>query len=856
MNRAVLAAVAATLLLPRASAQQERVYIACDDHTDYLWTADDNAYRKAFQRMLDHYLTQVDLTANDPPEYQARFNTDGSLWLWEYERNKSPTEFARLISRLRDGHISSPLNALVVCFGGVPAEAVLRGMYYPGHLERRFGLRFELAIAMENQTLPFGLPSLWAGAGARYSWRGICNCASFIPDAWDREHDIYWAEGPDGSRVLMKWQSQLVNNESMGGYAEARDPKKIVDYVTHDPGFRARYPYPIIGAFGKGWDDFQTFTNEFPVAAKMKTDGTRRVIVSNELDFFEDFERHYGGLIPTVATSFGNEWDTLCATMAEVSATVKRSLATLRTGEALATLASLYDHGFMVGREAARDQAFMDLGLYWEHDWTANGPAVPASVRAAWQRRLASEIADYANTLQTDGLAALGDLVTKSGSNPRFVVFNPLSFSRHDAADLPYTPTALVHVVDVTSGQEVPSQLMTDPVSGKKHLRILASHVPGLGYRVYEVQSGAGKNFGAAATIVNNVITNSKCGLTVASDGTIQSYVDHTRGGREFVQKINGFAMNDLGWGNGASLVSENVGAVSATILATAGGNVPHRTRVTLVRDDDRVLVDNEITQNFTRVENWRFSFKLQQPIVRHEEVGAIATARLESAGGDYSNRNARYDYLTFNHFADITSETGDVGMTLGNLDCYFFKLGRSEIERLDQMTPQISALAGGQVDSANLGIAKQDGDSYFRQRFVLRTHGAYDPVRAMETALAAESPLIATAVTGTNARLPPDRFHLLDCTNSDVLVWALKPAEEGILNGVIVRLWNVSDQPQTTVLQLNPRPIGDAIATTHIETDLNQIPVGPGGVTVDLARQQLRTLRLRFGHHPLGNGF
>ena len=39
-------------------------------------------------------------------------------------------------------------------------------------------MRFPLVAAMENQTLPGGLASLWAGAGARYSWRGVCGCAS------------------------------------------------------------------------------------------------------------------------------------------------------------------------------------------------------------------------------------------------------------------------------------------------------------------------------------------------------------------------------------------------------------------------------------------------------------------------------------------------------------------------------------------------------------------------------------------------------------------------------------------------------------------------------------------------------
>ena len=167
-------------------AATKRIYIAPDDHTDYMWTADEATYRQAFLAMLDYYLDLADSTAGNAAEYQSRWNCDGSFWLWEYERNRPSAEFQRLIDRIRDGHVTVPLNPLAVVCGGMPAEAVLRGMYYAGQLERRFNLRFRMALSMENQTLPYGLGALWAGAGAKYSWKGICGCASQVPDAWDR----------------------------------------------------------------------------------------------------------------------------------------------------------------------------------------------------------------------------------------------------------------------------------------------------------------------------------------------------------------------------------------------------------------------------------------------------------------------------------------------------------------------------------------------------------------------------------------------------------------------------------------------------------------------------------------------
>ena len=312
----------------------------------------------------------------------------------------------------------------------------------------RFGFRLDLALAQENQTLPYGLGALWAGAGARYSWKGICGCASQTPDAWDRTNDIYWWAGPDGSRLLMKWNSMLRGNYDLGGYAEARNIPGVIDYADTSAAFQARYPYSTIGIFGYGGDDLTAMTDKFVTVAKQASNASRRVIVSNESDFFKDFEASSGDAIPDQAWAFGNEWDILSASMAEVSARVKRGVEGLRAAEALASIVTLRNPLFMHGRETAREQAWIDLGLYYEHDWTADGP-VSRDARAAWERAKADGFTAYVDALRDDAAAALGAMIVRSGSNPRFFVFNPLGWARTDAADFPYDGESGVRVIDL-----------------------------------------------------------------------------------------------------------------------------------------------------------------------------------------------------------------------------------------------------------------------------------------------------------------------------------------------------------------------------------------------------------------------
>ncbi len=823
--------------VPAPQAETKRVYLAPDDHTDYMWTADEAAYRTAFIEMLDYYLDLADasIAANELPEYQSRWNTDGTLWLWEYQKNKTATQFDRLMNRVKSGHISVPLHPLCLVLGGAPAEAVLRSMYYAGRLERQYAVKFSLAVLMENATAPYGVGALFAGAGAKYSWKGVCGCTSKLTpaDLANREHEIYWWVGPDGSRLLMKWYS-FVNYYFIGGYAEARSYSSAVDYVSTDQSFLARHPYSVAGAFGQGGDDPKTQNANLVAGAKAKTTTDRKVIVSNETDFFQDFETTHGSSLPSLSVTYGNEWELGAASVAEVAARNKRAVEKLRAAEALATLVSLKNASFMNGRNAARDQAFMNLGLFWEHCWTFDG-AITKTDRANWLKRMAGEVESYVNTLHSDVASALGGLITKTGSNSRFFVFNALGWARTDFADFSYTGATPVHVVDVSTSQEVPSQIVT--VNAQKYIRILASGVPSVGYKVFEVRSGSGTaNWSAGAPSASgSTIENSNYKLTVANRGAITSLLDKTRSNREFVRG----ALNDLNTNTGA-LSIEDAGVVSVTLKADVTSGVKRTTRITLYRGLDRIDIRNDITQNFSTVESWRFGFELNSPNLWHEEVGAIIRARL-TPDGHYATRNARYDWLTLNHFADMQGSE-NVGMTLSNADCLFMQLGNSTVSTLDINTPQLTVLAGGKVDG--YGADAQAGDAYFLQRFALRAHDAYDPTAAMKLALEHQNPLVTGAITG-GTDYPETSFSLINFSNSNVLLWALKPAEDGIAQGVMARVWNMASAQAACAISVPAGSVQTAKHVSHIETPIANLAVAGGGLNDTLAAQQIKSYQL-----------
>jgi alpha-mannosidase len=810
-----LLAVLCLLIYP-AYGQQKHLYIANDQHTDYFWIADAATYRLTFIKQLD-------------------YNCSNSLWVYEYEKAKTAGDFQRLINQIKSGHISVPYNPLVPLYGGQNAEIALRGMYYAGYLERKYGINIDLVIPMENQILPLGINSLWAGAGALYSYKGVCNCACPNLDFQNRKYEMYYSRGRDGKGVLMKWYDFMAIYQ-LGGYAESHTPAEAIVELNAKCN-TAKYPYSIGGAFGYGADDLENYVNSFPAVAQAQSNSAQQVIVSNEEDFFKDFESQYSNAIPSQTVSFGNDWDLLVASMAKVSGDIKRSAEKLRTAEALASLVALQDTGFAQDLSSQRELAWISLGKYYDHDWTADGPA--SAGRAQFQRDMEHNFSGYVNTLYASAETALGNQIQKTGTNTRFYVFNQLSWNRDDVADFPYSGSISVKVIDVSTQLEVPSQVVS--LNGVQYLRIFAPNIPSIGYKVFEIQPGLSAILPDAATFVNGVFENDYYKLTISENGSITSLQDKSDGNYEYtgISALNDFGIGSLSTG---SYTVENAGPVSVTLNCTSDSPYTHTNRFTLYKSVERVDIDDELNQDIQNTTvTYRFPLNLDNTTVWHEEVGAVINAKLASNGGHYSDQNARYDWLTANHFVHVGNPTR--GMTISNLGTHFFKLGNSTTFTLDENSSSVQFLAAGRVAYGTLGISNQGGDQSFQYQFALQPKtGEFNQTASMKMSLEHQNPLATGSVNG-GIIYPGSAYSLMSINPQDVLLWSLKPAEEGAAKGLIARVWNQSNNTSFT-LHGNSAVLS-AKNTSHVETDLSDANVLNDNLVENIGSQEMKTFRI-----------
>lgn len=809
----------------------KHLYLGNDTHTDLMWNGNEEDWYRYNLDMARFYLKIGDDTRDNAPEARSKWNFDVAWTLYMIEKRAPEGLFGRIIDQIKNGQISIPFNFTLPVYGASTAESVLRSFYYGGYLERKYGIDIDLAVCQENATIPLGLASLWAGSGARYSWKGVCNCATKTNTVGKRDHEIYWYTGLDGSRVLMKWYSSYGWNADLGGYAEMLEPTVAVQKMEKLCDSQ-RYPYKIAGAFGKGWDNIHNYSYDLVWGLAHRTLPGTKLYLSNQIDFFRHFEKEYGNQLPGISLSYGNEWDLNLASLAETSGKLKRSMEKLRTAEALASVAFNGDAMVLGGLERRKEDFLYGISVYNLHGWTADGP-IDRHVFADFMRDQQEKVTGYVDTLFSVSLDQLGRRINSGSAGDVACVFNPLNWARDGFVEIP-AGKDFNSVQDLESGKLYRGMIRNE--DGKRILRVWVEDIPSVGYKLFKLYSEISSTEEKVFSFQDNRLETPFYRVIISNSGAVSSLFDK----RLKKEWTNGL-LNDLGskdheTGDRISILEKDNRHIR--LLCSSQDPVKHESIITFYADDPRIDFQNTINQNFDGLLHWSFTFDIESPEVWHEEVGAIIKAKTASAGGHYADRMARYDYLSLNHF--INTGNSEESITLSNSDCLFFRLGKSTPSFLDQNSSVVHILVGGQVNE-NLGVIRQDGDTLFHQSFSLLPHNhRFNACESMRFALEHQNPLVA-AMAGSTGDLTQSKVSFLTNDKKDVILWTLKPGED---DGLTMRFWNMGDSPVTSDIRFK-NTLLKAKYSSHVETDIQEIPVKGNEISINLNQNQLKTYRI-----------
>ena len=452
MKTIILFLLVFTLQVTAQEISPKRLYLGNDTHVDLMYNGTEEEWDRKILDMADFYLKLGEDTKNEPDvARRSKWNYDCAYWLYTLEKKTSPEYFNRIINQIKNQQASVPYNFTLPIYGAFSSESILRSFYFGGYLERKYGIDVDIAVCQENATVPLGLASLWAGSGAKYSWKGVCYCATKTKNHGVRDHEMYRYKGLDGQSVLMKWYSILGNNSELGGYSELLEPTVAVWQMDTLCGTK-RYPYRIAGAFGKGWDNMVNYSYDMVWHLNHRTRPGTKLFISNELDFFQDFEKTYGSQIPPETKAYGNEWDLLPATLSNVSSGIRREMEKLRNAEALATIFQK-DIDF-TGLKIQKSDFMYGLSTISAHGWTIDGP-VSKKTFTDWARKQHNNIAKYVDTLTQVGLQTWAGKIPAVENGKRVSFFNALNWKRDATIEVKNMGKGNYEIVNESNNQAV-----------------------------------------------------------------------------------------------------------------------------------------------------------------------------------------------------------------------------------------------------------------------------------------------------------------------------------------------------------------------------------------------------------------
>lgn len=92
-----------------------------------------------------------------------------------------------------------------------------------------------------------------------------------------------------------------------------------------------------------------------------------------------------------------------------------------------------------------------------------------------------------------------------------------------------------------------------------------------------------------------------------------------------------------------------------------------------------------------------------------------------------------------------------------------------------------------------------------FQNHFALTSHQTgFDAIRSMKFSLEYQNPLVTGEVSGSKTASKQNEFSLLSVSDPNVLLWSVKPSEEGMANGLITRFWNMGSSKSNPEIKLS----------------------------------------------------
>jgi len=854
------------------------LYWLSSNHTDVGYTDLQERCLEVHRKNLDAALARL----ATHPDYH--WSAECALQVLSYVENRSPAAGDALVQAIRDGKVGFGAVFANLLTGILDHETFARVIWPAGLFARERGLGYLSAQITDvpGQTLTF--PTVLAASGVRYLASGPNpeRAVPLLPEAeatrykllgeWTPYPQLYWWEGPDGSRVL-HWRAYHYGDALRFGFDVSAETmaRRLSDWLLTNPVLVSPgYPYDVALLYGAQWDNalmderlvenLEEFRRRYAFP---------RIVAGRAEDFFRDVERRFGAKLPVRRGDSGLYWEDGAASTAVELARYRAAQLAARAADLLA----LWDErteahdaegaGRTRRRADERRQIWRDLLLFGEHTWGAAESVSDPDGRqtvAQWEykrRFLDGAIAALAQQV-TGALLRIGHA---TGTGAGRLVFNASSWPRSDLLRLPDGAGRRL----VSDGREWPAVDLPDGSA-----LVVARDIPALGYLALAERAGSPnppKDDGTALEaqagrfhVVLDPGTGAIRSLT-GGEGRERVKPGAWSGLNELVY-VTGGARSGL-WTDGARehlAVAPTLRAATARLDSVRRERLPGigarlvvarkldgfpaiTSSVTLYDELPWIDIENRISKTATLEKEAlyvAFPFAFTKPTVEVEvPLGRMTVEQDQQAG-------SCRDWYCHAHW--VWLHEGTEGLLWSGPDTPLFTLNdivRGQWRR--QIAPDGTLLAYAMNNYWHTNYAaRQGGEFVCRFRISLLppppNADAAEPVRR---GWAACDPLYLSAPY-TNPGVGPlgAKDSALSIADAGVLVVGAKPADDG--EGAVVKLLDVTGVGRSVAVWPAAYDFREARRTNLVEMNGAAIPVAPDRrATLDLPARGVAAARL-----------
>jgi len=792
-------------------ARQWTIYLLPHSHVDIGYTKLQTLVEADQKRFLEEAIDAARRTAGYPEGAQFKWNVE-VLWAVDsYLREASPGKRQDFIEAVRKGWIG--LDALYVneLTGLCRPEELLRLTDHARQLKRRWGLPIDSAMTSDIPGFTWGIVPALAQVGVKYfsACPNLNHRLGSVHEAWD-ERPFYWVS-PSGREKLLYWQTG-------GGYgAKFSSEEQLLSLLDRFERAHPRYPYdvlsfrhcrgdnagpdPTISEFVKQWNGRHA---------------NPKLIIATTSQVFREFERRYGHVIPSMRGDLTPYWEDGAGSAALETALNRASAERLVQAETLWAMFRSADYPAVDFRAAWRNVLLYDEHTFGAQSYVRGGRYPPGSEGYAAQWKIHRAFAMDADVqsrslidraLVTDRCAA--------GKPAAVHVLNTSSWARTDLVIVPPNLAVAGDVVRSADGKDVPSQRLT---SGE--LAFLARDVPALAAKRFTFHAGQVRP-SAAIRAGDNALSNRLLALTVDRATGAITHLRSEKLSVDLVDRRSGQALNDYFYVPGKNpkdarrngpvkiTVTERGPLVAALRMESDAPGCNKLSRELRIVDGlDRLDIINvvdkakiplpELLQTEPRKEGFYFGFAFHVPggVMRMETPWAVVRPEVDQLPGACKN------WFAVQRWVDISNR--DYGVTWSPVDAPLVEVGaiapqpatpQSAQEWRRTLSPSSTLYSFVMNNYWTTGFPHdQHGPVTFR--YSISPHGPFDAAHAARFGIATSQPLLVLPDSDCRTCEQP----LLDIQPDDVIVTALKPAEDGTT--WILRLFGVGGRTSKATLR------------------------------------------------------